>query len=115
MWRSEKQRVEAIRLLLANLFSRERTQAFWQEDGPTELALEYAKASPLSSGEQVLLRVALDFWNGQGGASFADVIYRLDSERLRTVVSLALAIDRETVNEWIRDELLALPFDLARP
>ena len=39
-----------------------------------------------SSGEQVLLRVGMDLWNGSGGAQVGDVISRLDGGSFRRVI-----------------------------
>jgi hypothetical protein len=46
------------------------------------------KARPrLSTGENVLLNAALAVWNGNGSASFADVIGLLDKENLARVLT----------------------------
>ena len=47
-------------------------------------------AGCFSSGEQILVRVAIDIWNGCGGASLGDVLTRLDDWRFRRVVRAML-------------------------
>lgn len=76
-------RQHAISLLLANdrklldfLFNEDRTRLAYPAEGLKQLA------SALSSGQQVLVRTALDFWDESGGVQICDVIYRLDQIRL---------------------------------
>lgn len=40
----------------------------------------------LSSGEQILIKVALDIWGGYGKTSLEDIIWRLDSENFQAVL-----------------------------
>ena len=41
----------------------------------------------LSSGEQILARVALDIWGGYGNAKIEDIIWRLDADNFRAVLT----------------------------
>ena len=45
-----------------------------------------SKIGCFSSGEQILIRVALDLWSGSGGARFWDVIHRLDGRHKMSVI-----------------------------
>ena len=45
-----------------------------------------ASAGAFSSGEQILVRVALDLWNGSGDVRLWDIIERLDDENYRNVL-----------------------------
>lgn len=62
MFATTAQQCQAIRLLLSSL----RLEHLWTAKGPTRQAINYLEGSPLSHGEQVLIRCAFDFWNGQG-------------------------------------------------
>ena len=62
MFRTEAQQCKAIRVLLSSL----RLDHLWTAQGPTEHACQFLESSPLSSGEQILLRCAFDLWNGAG-------------------------------------------------
>ena len=39
-----------------------------------------------SSGEKVLIQLALDLWDGSGNTLFWDIFYRLDSETLSELI-----------------------------
>jgi len=39
----------------------------------------------LSTGEKVLVKTALDFWNGSGKVAFADVLYRLSPNNIKNL------------------------------
>ncbi len=97
MWQSEKSRNDAILRLLAPHPALAR---LWHGRagpgvmGPTNLAIEYVEhGSPLSSGEQLLLRVAFDLWNGGGGAKVGDLLDTLDARNLRAVCVALLQRD----------------------
>jgi hypothetical protein len=103
MYRNEAQQCQAIRILLSSL----NLQHLWTEKGPTQRACEWLESSPLSSGEQVLLRCAFDFWNGEGKVTlYRDLLGTLDSPRLGKVLTLAMAVNSgsETVDRWISQE-----------
>jgi len=100
MFQNDAQACRAIRALLRSLF-RNTTDSLWSLEGPTELACEYLKSSPLSHGEEVLLKVGFAFWNGSREVSFADVIGTLDSQRLELVVGLVQAQYMGAIEDWI--------------
>lgn len=56
-----------------------------------------------SSGEQILIRVALDLWSGEGGTRLYDMIYRLDDHNFTKVMAAILymrlpQLDSRTLN-----------------
>jgi hypothetical protein len=105
MYRDEAQQCQAIRILLSSL----NLEHLWTDKGPTKRACEWLGGSPLSSGEQVMLRCAFDFWNGEGKVTlYRDLMGVLDSTRLRKVLSLALAVNSggAAVDHWIERELI---------
>ena len=51
------------------------------------------EAGVLSTGEQVLVRTALDIWDSSGYVSFTDIVYSLDACRLEAVL-LAIQVLR---------------------
>lgn len=104
MFKDEQQRAQCCKALLCTLpkFS-EDLGAWWDDYGPTEHFIESTHAGPLTHGEQILLQCVLDFWNGEGGAKFDNVIYRLDFDRARAVLSLALAVQEgeHAIDRWL--------------
>lgn len=105
MFRDDTQRAKAIQLMLSNLVNAE-VRGLWTERGPTELAfsIQDRGGGPYSTGENLMLRVAWDFWNGSGHADFGDVVGRLDPHNLRAALSLGLALagGGAAVDAWIR-------------
>jgi len=100
MFRSTKQQCQAIRILLRSL----RLDHLWTETEPTKQAVNYLAGSPMSHGEEVLLRCAFDFWNGEGRVELGrDLLGVLDNMRLERVLTLALAVNAsaEAVDKWI--------------
>ncbi len=97
MWPSERARNAAILRLLetAHLYSPEPhlDRHLWGKSGPTDLGCSWLKRSPLSSGEQLMLQVAFDLWNGMGDAKVADLLSTLDERNLRAVAVAILARD----------------------
>lgn len=113
MFRSDAQKCQAIRLLLRSL----GLEYLWTERGPTAKAVEWLDGSPLSSGENVLLRTAFEFWNQQGNVMLGrDLLNVLDSRRFEKVLTLALAVHSgaEAVDQWIEGELNQTPIRWAR-
>ena len=101
MFKSEAQQCQAIRILLSSLM----LEHLWTAKGPTRRACDLLEGSPLSSGEQILLRCAFDFWNGAGKVLlYHDLLGVLDGTRLHLVLTLALAVNAggAAVDEWIR-------------
>lgn len=75
-------RYRAISILLANnprlldyLFQKNRHQL---QQPPEEIMEDIGY---LSSGEQVLMRIALDLWSGDGAARLGDIVWTLDDVR----------------------------------
>lgn len=103
MFRNEAQQCRAIRLLLATV----GLEHLWTDRGPTQQALEALKSSPLSSGEQLLLRCAFDLWSGEGEVLLhRDIIGKLDFARAQKLLSLALAVvsGAEAIDNWIAEQ-----------
>lgn len=95
MWASEKARNDAIRKMLGPV----RARRWWTEDGPSRDGLDAMEGikrmrSPLSHGEQVLLRAAFDLFNGTGNCRVDDMAATLDEDNLRLVCEAILARDR---------------------
>jgi hypothetical protein len=101
MFQNDAQTGRACQVLLGTLGMVD----LWEGGQPTPTAVRYLRSSPLSHGEQILLRVAFDFWNGEGGAKFADVIGVLDGPRTRAVATLMMAVSAgpHAVDAWIRE------------
>jgi hypothetical protein len=66
--------------LLAFLF--ERDLARLRKEGD----LLISEASAFSSGEQILVRLGLDLWDGSGGVRLLDIIERLDIQNYHNVL-----------------------------
>jgi hypothetical protein len=101
MFRTEAQQCQAIRILLSSL----RLEHLWTAKGPTRQACNVLEGSPLSSGEQILVRCAFDFWNGAGKVQlYRDLLGTLDGTRLHLVLTLAMAANAggSAVDEWIK-------------
>jgi hypothetical protein len=105
---SDAQIARACLALLAPLRLVER--GYWAEDGrgPTSAALDLVegRGCPLSSGEQLVVRVALDFWNGHGGATIGEIAGRLDESVVRAIAGLLMAsvVSPAAVEAWIESQ-----------
>ncbi len=100
MFQSEQLRTLAVRLLVQHA----GLGRYWV-GGPTAAAQDIIRdGGGLSSGEMIMLQVAFDFWNGEGGAKLADVCYRLDTSNTVAVATLLSAVAKGTVNEWIAEQ-----------
>ena len=101
MFRSEAQLARACQALCRQA----RIERMWTSTGPTDeaIALFEAGGGPLSNGERVVLFTAWAFWNGDGNATLADVIYRLDATNLRRIATLMLALAQGglAIDHWI--------------
>lgn len=93
--RHNETRLHAISLLLANdyslltwILSEDRSDI----SSDPETLINQSKCL-FSSGEQLLLLVALDLWNGSGNANIADLV-DLDEVHFETF-SMALEVARE--------------------
>lgn len=100
MWKSDAQACEAITELLRSV----RLERLWTPTGPTQEAVDWidADGGPLSSGEMLMLRVAFDFWNGQGHADFGRMLHVFDDTRFQRVCELATALAQGEVDQWLR-------------
>lgn len=100
-WRSDDQRAAVARALLGLV----RLERLWTSSGPTDEALELLAAGggPLSGGQALMLRVAFDAWNGEGGAPLGEILGRLDNRNLAAVGELvmALAMGGGEIDDWI--------------
>ncbi len=101
------------------LCARVRLASAWTLKGPTPLAIAVRDGrSPLSHGEQVMLRVAWSMWSGEGGLTLAELVQVLDVEHTRVVFDLVLAAmtDGRAVEAWLaRNELDSLQARAERP
>jgi hypothetical protein len=94
MFRDQKQQHAASRALAAMANADE----FWSDkSGPTAralLVLDEGKEDYfyLSSGQALLLRIAVDFWNSRGHADFGKMLAVLDNHNLRAVAELMIAL-----------------------
>ena len=52
---------------------------------PSDILKEHSAV--FSSGEQLLVRIGLDIWDGSGGINFNELYQVLDQKNLQTVVS----------------------------
>ena len=90
MWKNRMQATEAIRAMLHKV----GLDQLWTPDGPTaEAGTLVANDGQLSPGDQTMVRVAFDLWNGTGGATVADLLRVLDGNELRAAFN-AIAVAR---------------------
>ncbi|HEY2510179.1 MAG TPA: hypothetical protein VGI39_04965 [Polyangiaceae bacterium] len=102
MFESERQRLAVCATLLHPFGLVER--GYWsREAGPLAPTwdLVEGRGCALSSGEQIVLRVAVDLYNGRGLVKVADVAGRLDEPNLRRIGSLFVAMADGRVEEWL--------------
>ena len=102
MFQTETQTHAAIGSLLTTIPGLGR---YWTATGPTEEAARVmeGRGEALSSGEELLLRVAFDLWNGRGGADFGRMFGTLGNEPLAALGSLLVAVTQgpEAIDAWI--------------
>lgn len=86
--RHERRMQEVLNLIFQNhpqflefLFDRERARLRLE---PEELLME---AGAFSTGERILIRVALDLWSGKGDVHLWDLVERLDDENYQNVLA----------------------------
>ena len=72
------------------------------EEARQELHLMNDSCSSLSSGEQVLLRVVFDIWDGSGRASMGHILTKLDQGVAKSIGELLVAASRgpDEVDAW---------------
>jgi hypothetical protein len=77
----------------------------WTLSGPSDLAIAVAEGRPhpLSSGEELVIRIAMDVWNGQGGATLARLLGALDPDRTKMIAELLVACvtSYAAVDAWL--------------
>jgi hypothetical protein len=99
MFRSNRQMADACRVLLAPI----GLAHLWRGDRPHNELFEVLQQRLKSSGELALVAMTLDIFNGQGKATVGDLVHRLDSDHIRRVGTLLVAIadGPEAVDRWI--------------
>jgi len=83
-----------------------RLASAWTLNGPTLFALNVRDGKTgVSSGEGLLVRMAFDLWNGEGGVTFSRMIDSLDGVRMRMVAGLlaACATSSAAVDGWLAE------------
>ena len=112
MWKSDAQACQVIRGMLETT----RLEYLWAADGPTDEACKLMQAGggPLSHGQEIMLRVAFDLWNGGGKAELQDLIGVLDSGNLGAVLDAILVVRQDVRAERRRATELA-PQSAASP
>jgi hypothetical protein len=86
--RHERRMQEVLNLIFQNhpqflefLFEKERAKL---RQDPEELLRD---AMVFSTGEKILIRIALDLWSGQGLVHLWDIVERLDEENYHNVLA----------------------------
>lgn len=109
MFRNDVQRGETCRLLVARLpggpdrwFAPDKAGVL----RPTEAAWRAARrGSPMSHGELLMLRAAIDVWNGSGGLKLAEAIDTLDARNLGMIGELLACMNglgaAQRIDTWI--------------
>lgn len=103
-FRDDRQRRRCCLLLLRGLG--EKRARYWDEHGPMLSARASVVGRPdagLSRGEAVLIRLALDVWNGSGHVLLSEAIEVLDDRNVQLVGSLVLSASDgiRGVDAWI--------------
>lgn len=106
MFESENQRARVCKALLTHVgIDNPAAPRLWNEDGPTELAMDLldADGGGFSSGERIMFLVAWQIWNGDGKVKIEDVAYRLDQRNTAAVGSLLVAMSGGPgdVDRWL--------------
>jgi len=106
MWKSDAQACQVI----GGMLKTTRLEYLWTADGPTDEACKLMQAGggPLSHGQEIMLRVAFDLWNGGGKAELQDLIGVLDSGNLGAVLDAILVVRQDVGAERRRATELAL-------
>lgn len=103
MIRTDGQTCRALRVLLARVDLAD----LWNNEGPTERAVEVMEAGgeALSPASRTIFLAAWSIWSREGSMPFADVV-RLDAAHVEAVCSLLVALTRDgaTVEAWIESE-----------
>ena len=111
MFRSDAPKCQAIRLLLRSL----GFECLWTERSPTAKAVEWLDGSPLSSGENVLLRVRVLEPAGECHARLRLAQRpRLRALRKSLNARTRSGLGRQGVDDWIEGELNHTPVQWVR-
>jgi len=100
----EEQRLSEIMYLLFKLYP--ELEKFLFQSGvprlnePPDVLLN--QVGCFSSGEQILIRVALDLWSGEGGAKLSDIIHRLDDDNFTNVTTALVCCRLPQLNPVVR-------------
>ncbi len=105
MFRDDKQIAACCKVLLDRVL----LGYVFGPDGPTPRGLAVIhgvlkNGSVLSSGEQLMIRIALDFWNGDGKATVAEILRTLDNGNTAAIASLLKASvnGSQEIDRWLR-------------
>jgi hypothetical protein len=102
MIRTDAQTCRALRVLLARVDLGD----LWNNEGPTERAVELmeSRGASLSEVQRTVFLVAWAIWSGVGSLPFAQVL-RLEPAHVEAVCSLLVALTRDgaTVESWIEN------------
>ena len=102
MIRTDAQTSRALRVLL----TRVALEDLWNNEGPTERAVELMEAggAALEPAPRTIFLAAWSIWSRVGSLPFADVV-RLDPAHVEAVCSLLVALTRDgaTVESWIEN------------
>jgi hypothetical protein len=109
MFTSDRQKSHCIQTLLDMV----NLGGYWNvpDVGPTGPSADGIRAfdkieqhlSPLSAGENILVLVAFDFWNGAGKASIWEMMNVLDSMLIRAIGELITAVAQPSdyqITKW---------------
>jgi hypothetical protein len=104
IFKSEEQKADAIQAFLSSsrLYPFQG-KVFFKDGMMTDVFVRmWERRGVVSHGEQIILQVALDCWNGGGDAKLAD-LFALDDDREKLVLSLLGAIvdGSEAIEQWI--------------
>lgn len=104
MFATEAQRKEACETLLR--FAHIDPAKFFDRDGVTLEAIKIAEGSAtyLSSGERIVVGVAVGIWNAHTSPPFHDVFYRLDKRLTWAIGELMAACTKgpPSIEAWIK-------------
>lgn len=85
----EERRLSEIMYLLFKSYPELERFLFQSEvprlNEPPDVLLE--NVGCFSAGEQILIRVALDLWSGEGCAKLSDILHRLDDQNFTNVIA----------------------------
>ncbi|MCB9085777.1 MAG: hypothetical protein H6624_15625 [Bdellovibrionaceae bacterium] len=99
----DKRRLLAIKALLASfpgfllfLFNKEKPELRADAKSLKKFAQSF------SSGEQVLINIAIDIWNGEGGIHFNDIYEILDTKNFIAVLKSLDILRGESLHKELR-------------